>query len=220
MLSITQTQLKGRGQGSSMIAFNQVNHKGTEQNGEGWIWNCKLRKPAYTPRITQVMCGQVAASPLIQVHIRISVKYHGHGASFVVQLGKNLPAMQETQVQSLGWEDALKKEMASQSSILTQKIPWIEKPVGCSPCGHKESGTTGQLTLSITSHRHMGFPAGSVHKESACNAGVTGDSGLIPGLGRSSGGGHGNLLQYSCLENSMDKGVWWATVHRVTKSQT
>ena len=73
------------------------------------------------------MCGQVAASPLIQVRVRISVKYHGHGASFVVQLGKNLPAMQETQVQSLGWEDALKKEMVSHSSILTKKIPCIEK---------------------------------------------------------------------------------------------
>ena len=106
MLSITQTQLKGRGQGSSMKAFKQVNHKGTEQNGEGWIWNRTPRKPAYTSRITQVICGQVAASHLIQVHIRISVKYHRHGASLVAQLGKNLPAMQETQFQSLGQEDS------------------------------------------------------------------------------------------------------------------
>ena len=42
----------------------------------------------------------------------------------------------------------------------------------------------------------------------------------IPGLGRSLGGGHGNPLQYSCLENPMDRGAWWATVHRVAKSQT
>ena len=70
------------------------------------------------------------------------------------------------------------------------------------------------------SNLSVGFPWYLSGKESACNAGVTGDSGLIPGLGRSSGGEHGNLLQYSCLENSMDKGVWWATVHRVTKSQT
>ena len=46
------------------------------------------------------------------------------------------------------------------------------------------------------------------------------DMGSIPGLGRSPGGGHGNPLQYSCLENPMDRGVWWATVHRVTKNQT
>ena len=54
-------------------------------------------------------------------------------------------------------------------------------------------------------------------KASACNAG---DSGSIPGWGRSSGEGNGNPLQYSCLENSMDGGAWWATVHGVTKSGT
>ena len=54
-------------------------------------------------------------------------------------------------------------------------------------------------------------------KESACNAG---DLGSIPGLGRSPGEGSGNSLQHSCLENPRDRGAWWATVHRVTKSQT
>ena len=44
--------------------------------------------------------------------------------------------------------------------------------------------------------------------------------GSIPGLGRSRGGGHGNPLEYSCQENSLDRGAWWVTVHRVTKSQT
>ena len=53
--------------------------------------------------------------------------------------------------------------------------------------------------------------------ESAYNAG---DSGSIPGSGRSPGEGNGNPLQYSCLENSIDRGTWWATVHGVTKSQT
>ena len=46
------------------------------------------------------------------------------------------------------------------------------------------------------------------------------DAGVIPGLGRSPGGGHGNPLQYSCLDNLMDRGSWWAIVHRVTKSWT
>ena len=50
------------------------------------------------------------------------------------------------------------------------------------------------------------------------NAGGTGDSGSIPGLGRSPEGGNGNPLQYSCLENSIERGAWWATVHRVAKS--
>ena len=56
------------------------------------------------------------------------------------------------------------------------------------------------------------FPSGSAGKESTCNAGDTGDVGSIPGLGRSPGGGSGNHLQYSCLENSMDRGAWWAMV--------
>jgi len=60
------------------------------------------------------------------------------------------------------------------------------------------------------------FPHSSVGKESACNAG---DLGSILGSGRSPGGGNGNPLQYSCLENSMDRGAWWATVHGVAKSQ-
>ena len=61
------------------------------------------------------------------------------------------------------------------------------------------------------------FPHSSVGKESACNAG---DLGLIPGSGRSPGGGHGNPLQYSCLENPMDRGAWLATVHGVAESRT
>ena len=62
-----------------------------------------------------------------------------------------------------------------------------------------------------------GFPIGSVHKESACNAG---DLGSIPGSGRSPGEGNGNPLQYSCLENPMDRGTGQATVHGIAKSQT
>ena len=57
-----------------------------------------------------------------------------------------------------------------------------------------------------------------VVKNLPANTGDIRDSDLIPGLGRSPGGGHGNPLQYSCLENHMGRGVWWATVHGVTKS--
>ena len=61
----------------------------------------------------------------------------------------------------------------------------------------------------------LGFPYGSAGKESTCNVG---DLGLIPGLGRSPGEGKGYPLQYSGLENSMDQGAWWATLHGVPKS--
>ena len=61
------------------------------------------------------------------------------------------------------------------------------------------------------------FPSSSEGKASTCNAE---DLGSIPGSGRSSGDGNGNPLQYSCLENPMDRGAWWATVHGVAESQT
>ena len=66
------------------------------------------------------------------------------------------------------------------------------------------------ITLTVLT---MGFPGGSEGKASACNGG---DLGSIPGSGRSPGEGNGNPLQYSCLENPMDGGAWWATVHGVT----
>ena len=64
---------------------------------------------------------------------------------------------------------------------------------------------------------YVGFPGGSDSKESTCKAG---DLGSIPGLGRYPEGVRGNPLQYSCLENPMDRGAWWGTVHAVTKSRT
>ena len=69
------------------------------------------------------------------------------------------------------------------------------------------------LSLSL----HPGFPGDSYGKEPTCNAG---DLGSFRGLGRSPGEGNGNQFQYSCLENSMDQGAWWATVHGVAKSWT
>ena len=67
-------------------------------------------------------------------------------------------------------------------------------------------------------NHHIGFyPVGSEGKESASDAGILD---VIPGWGRPPGGGHDNPLQYSCLENSIDRGAWQATVHRVPKSQT
>ena len=61
----------------------------------------------------------------------------------------------------------------------------------------------------------MGFPDSSVGKESTCNTGDTGEADLIPGSGRSPGGGNGNPLQHSYLENHIDRGALWAIVHGV-----
>ena len=108
----------------------------------------------------------------------------------------------------------------------------------CSPSGKEQTyffshperlspNTQLQIELavqlsSLTDHScwlgmDMGFPGGSAGKESACNAGALSS---IPGSGKSPGGGNGNPLQYSCSDNSMDRGTWRATIHGVTKSQT
>ena len=71
--------------------------------------------------------------------------------------------------------------------------------------------------INIQIYIFLGFPGGSDGKESACNAR---DPDSIPGSGRSPGEGKGHPVQYSCLENSMDRGAWQATVHGVPKNQT
>ena len=83
------------------------------------------------------------------------------------------------------------------------------------PILHPEGSCTARVS-SI--HRALkGLPCGSDGKESACNAG---DEGSIPRSRRSPGEGNGYPFQYSCLENSTDRGAWWATVHGLSKSQT
>ena len=67
--------------------------------------------------------------------------------------------------------------------------------------------------------KYRGFPSGEVVRNPPANVGDTGDAGLIPESGRYPRRGNGNPLQYSCLENPMDRGAWWATVHRVKESQ-
>ena len=80
-----------------------------------------------------------------------------------------------------------------------------------------------ELLSSVRGLCHLGVCRGPRLprvKNPPADAGDVRDSDLIPGSGRSPGGGHGNPLHYSCLENSMDRGAWWATVHRATKSRT
>ena len=123
---------------------------------------------------------------------------------------KRLPTMQETQVQSLGQEDPLEKEMATHSSILAWKIPWTEKPGTLQSMGSQRARHKWTISLTLMN-------SGSNGKASAYNAR---DPGSIPGSGRSPGKRNGNPLQYSCLENPMDGGAWLATVHEVAKSWT
>jgi len=85
---------------------------------------------------------------------------------------------------------------------------------------HRLTGTSNNALFLSQTNTSCGLPGGSVVKNLPANTGHAGDMSSISGLRRSSGEGDGNPLQYSCLGNPMERGAWWATVHRVTKSRT
>ena len=99
--------------------------------------------------------------------------------------------------------------MATHSTVLAWRIPGTGEPGGLPSMGSHR-----------VRHNWSDSAAAAVVKNPPANAGDTGHVGLISGSGRSLGVGNGNPLQYSCLENSMDRGDWQATIHGVTKSQT
>ena len=113
--------------------------------------------------------------------------------------------------------------MATHSSVLAWRIPGTEEPGGLPSMGsHRVRHDWSDLAAAAELRccpliDDFGFPGGSDGKESACNAS---DPGSFPGSGRSPGEGNGYPLQYSCQENPMDRGAWWATVHGVPKSWT
>ena len=109
---------------------------------------------------------------------------------------------------------ALEKEMATHCSVLAWRIPGTGSLVGCRLWGRTESDTTKATQQQQQFLIWTSLVAQMVRN---CNAG---DPGSISGLGKSPGEGCGHLLQYSCLENPMDRGAWQAAVHRVTNSQT
>ena len=126
---------------------------------------------------------------------------------------------EETRVLSLCSEDPLEEKMAIHSSTLAWKIPWMEEPdrllsMGSQRVGH-DWATSLSLSLSYTMEWASQVALGV--KNPSANAGDIRDKGW---WGRSPGGRHSIPLQYSCLENPMDKGAWWTTAHGVTKNQT
>ena len=84
-------------------------------------------------------------------------------------------------------------------------LPWVFK---------------SEASIQVNMKKYDGPQVVVVIKSPPASVGDVTDSGSVPGSGRSPGGGHGSPLQYSCLENPMDRGAWWATVHGVTKSPT
>ena len=99
--------------------------------------------------------------------------------------------------------DPMKADFSSLVNDMSIYTFWMQLSLYCFLFSNVSSGSYPILFIYV-------FPGGSDSKASAYNAG---DLGSIPGLGRSPGEGNGNPLQYSCLENPMDGGTWWATVH-------
>ena len=106
---------------------------------------------------------------------------------------------------SAGFGSCLQWDMVRESGLVWGRDPW--KVGFC---------VKNRFIVKPT----VGLPGGASGKEPPANPGDSRDMGSIPGSGRSPGGGHGNPLQYSCLENSIDRGAWQATVHGVAQSQT
>ena len=144
--------------------------------------------------------------------IFINIKYLLYSrASLVAQAVKNLPVTQETWVLSLVWEDSPEKETATHSNILAWRIPWAEESGRLQYMVPQRAGHDWTTFTSVHLWSRQGFQGGSDGKESACSVG---DPGLTPKSGRE---GDGYTLQYSWLENSMDRGTWWATVNGLTR---
>ena len=143
-------------------------------------------------------------------------------ASLVAQLVKNLPAMRETWVQPLVGKIPWRRAWQPTPVFLPGEFPWTEEPGGLQSMGLQRVGHDWATKHSIAQHGLMMNAWASqvvlLVKNPPTNAGDIRDAGLIPGLGRSPGGGHDNALQYSCLENPTDRGVWGAMLHSVTSS--
>ena len=126
-----------------------------ESHGDGWWWwlyhsvNLLNATELYTIVINQKN-KQTTTTKKPSSQTKNWVRLNKHWASLVIQLGKNLPAMRETWVWSLGWEDLLEKEMATHSSILAWRIPQMEEPGRLQSMGSQRVGHDWVASLSLS----------------------------------------------------------------------
>ena len=136
-------------------------------------------------------------------------------------LSGNLPKMQElqeSQVLSLGQEDPLEEGIAAHSSILAWRIPGTWEPGGLPSVGsHRVRHDWSDTAAAAATYLEWASQVALVVKNPQATARNIRDAGSIPGSGRSPGWGKGNQLQCCCLENPIDRGSWWAAIHRVTE---
>ena len=124
----------------------------------------------------------------------------------------NLPRLKHEDIENLNWLITSKE-----IETLIENLPQNKSPLADSFTGEFYQTFRDLVAILL---KLWGFQEALVVKNLPANAGDLSDAGLIHGLGRSPGGGHGNPLQYSCLENPMDRGAWQATIHKAAKSWT
>ena len=186
---------------------------------ELWCWRRLLGVPWTARRSNQSILKEISPEySLERLMLKLKVQYFGHlmwradSLEKTLMLGK-IEGRRRRGQQRMRWLDGVTDSMDMNLSRLRELVmdreAWRAAVHGSQRVRHDWVTELNSLL--------GGFPGGSDGKESACSAG---DPGSVPALERSHGEGNGYLLQCSSLENPMDRGAWWATVHGVAKSQT
>ena len=184
-----------------------------------WCWRRLLRVPWIARRSNQSILKEISPEYSLEgLMLKLKLQYFGYlmwrtdSSEKTLMLGKT-EGRRRTGRQRTRWLDGITDSMDMGLSklweIVKDREAWRAAVDGVAKSQTRLSNWT-----------ELNWTGGLVGKESACNSGDAGDAGSIPGSGRSPGGRHSNPLQYSCVENPMDRGARRATVHRITQSRT